>query len=157
MDRKQEPGRQPGPRGERVREARRRRGLTLEVVAGLIGKSKAWLSMIENGRLPLEKLADIAALAVILHVPVADLSGAPVPAVPAEPDQARRLAEFGKLNPGVDIAPAVLWRAVLPGPDKEVVVCRRSLRELLDVLGAARGTTAGSGTGADREGGFHEG
>jgi transcriptional regulator with XRE-family HTH domain len=49
--------------GVAVRRARRARGLTLEQAAGLAGHSKGWLSKIENGTLPLEKRADIAALA----------------------------------------------------------------------------------------------
>jgi transcriptional regulator with XRE-family HTH domain len=46
--------------GMNVRRARRYAGLTLEQLAGRIGKSKGWLSMIENGRLRLEKRQDIA-------------------------------------------------------------------------------------------------
>lgn len=65
--------------GMRVRRARKYRGMTLEVLAGRVGKSKAWLSMIENGRLPLEKRSDIAALADALEVPASDLLTRPFP------------------------------------------------------------------------------
>jgi transcriptional regulator with XRE-family HTH domain len=41
--------------GFAVRRARHSRGLTLEELAGLVGRSKAWLSMIENGQRPLDK------------------------------------------------------------------------------------------------------
>ena len=35
--------------GGNVRAARRSRGMSLEVLAGLTGRSKGWLSKIENG------------------------------------------------------------------------------------------------------------
>ena len=38
-----------------VRRARRFAGLTLEQLAGQIGKSKGWLSLVENGKVRLEK------------------------------------------------------------------------------------------------------
>lgn len=67
--------------GANVRRARLYRGMSLEVLAGLIGRSKGWLSMIENGRLRLERRSDIAALADVLGVAVADLLGEPTPVV----------------------------------------------------------------------------
>lgn len=63
--------------GQRVREARRLRGLNLETAAGLIGRSKGWLSMVENGHLPLDKRSDIAALAEVLEVSADTLLGEP--------------------------------------------------------------------------------
>jgi transcriptional regulator with XRE-family HTH domain len=69
--------------GGRVRRARRHRGMTLEVAAGRIGKSKGWLSVIENGRLQLDRLSDITALAAVLRVPVPTLIGARAPAARA--------------------------------------------------------------------------
>jgi transcriptional regulator with XRE-family HTH domain len=68
--------------GARVRRARQHRGMTLEATAGLVGRSKGWLSLIENGRLPLEKLTDIIALAGVLGVPVPVLTGIPCPGCP---------------------------------------------------------------------------
>jgi transcriptional regulator with XRE-family HTH domain len=65
--------------GMNVRRARRYQGLSLEQLADRIGKSKGWLSMIENGRIPLERRSDIAALADALQVSVSDLIGKPFP------------------------------------------------------------------------------
>lgn len=67
--------------GENVRAARRFRGLSIEAAAGLVGRSKSWLSKIENGYLRLERRADIAALAEALEVSAADLLGEPAPAI----------------------------------------------------------------------------
>jgi transcriptional regulator with XRE-family HTH domain len=67
--------------GLAVRRARHSRGLTLEQLAGLVGRSKAWLSMIENGQRPLDKRADIAALASALEVSADALLGQPAPEI----------------------------------------------------------------------------
>jgi transcriptional regulator with XRE-family HTH domain len=64
------------PIGERVRELRRWRGLTLSEVAGLAGITKQYLSMIENGRRPLDRRSLISALATALRVSETELVGA---------------------------------------------------------------------------------
>ncbi len=68
------------PIGERVRSWRRYRGLSLAEAAGLAGISTSYLSMIERGLRPLDKLSKRAAIAEALGVSVADLSGLPHPA-----------------------------------------------------------------------------
>ncbi|MEW2358859.1 helix-turn-helix transcriptional regulator [Spirillospora sp. NPDC029432] len=70
--------------GENVRAARRASGRSLETVAGLVGRSKAWLSKIENGHARLERRADIAALADVLEVSADYLMGGPAPEVQPE-------------------------------------------------------------------------
>lgn len=67
--------------GMAVRRARRSRGMTLEQLAGRAGRSKAWLSNIENGRRALERRGDIAALAAALEVSADALTGEPAPEV----------------------------------------------------------------------------
>lgn len=112
--------------GLAVRRARRSRGLTLEQLAGLAGRSKAWLSMIENGQRRLDKRSDIAALASALGVSADALLGQPAPEVrprgqalsllplrvvllDGAPDDpldvpARPVAALRALNAGVDAA-----------------------------------------------------
>jgi len=63
--------------GANVRAARLRRGMSLDVAAGLVGRSKSWLSKAERGLLPLERRSDIAALAEALQVSPVDLTGQP--------------------------------------------------------------------------------
>jgi transcriptional regulator with XRE-family HTH domain len=65
------------PIGERVRELRRWRGLTLSEVAGLAGITKQYLSMIENGRRPLDRRSLISALATALRVSETEIVGGP--------------------------------------------------------------------------------
>ena len=63
--------------GANVRSARLRRGMSLAVVAGLAGRSAAWLSLIERGLRPLERRSDLAALANALQISPVDLTGQP--------------------------------------------------------------------------------
>ncbi|GAA2622031.1 helix-turn-helix transcriptional regulator [Actinomadura fulvescens] len=70
--------------GENVRAARRASGKSLEATAGLVGRSKAWLSKVENGRTRLERRSDIAALARALEVSADYLMGGPTPEVQPE-------------------------------------------------------------------------
>ena len=74
------------PIGERIALIRRRRGLSQAKLAGLVGRSESWLSQIERGARPIERLGILGELARVLDVPVSELTGDPPPAVrdPAE-------------------------------------------------------------------------
>lgn len=67
--------------GLSVRAARRSRGMSLEAFAGLTGRSKGWLSKIENGHSRLERRQDIAAIAEALEVSADSLVGEPAPEI----------------------------------------------------------------------------
>lgn len=67
--------------GMNVRAARRSRGMSLETLAGLTGRSKGWLSKIENGHSRLERRQDIAAIAEALEVSADGLLGEPAPEI----------------------------------------------------------------------------
>lgn len=54
--------------GARLRATRLRRGMTLEVLAGLAGVSQAYLSMVENGKRRLDSYSRIVTLADALRV-----------------------------------------------------------------------------------------
>jgi len=47
--------------GERVAWYRRRRGMSQEVLAGLVGRTADWLGKVENGRIYLDRLSVIKA------------------------------------------------------------------------------------------------
>jgi transcriptional regulator with XRE-family HTH domain len=66
--------------GQRVAWHRVRRGLSQEVLAGLVGRTEDWLSKIENDRAPLDRLSVIRSLAEALGVTIYDLIGDPAPA-----------------------------------------------------------------------------
>ena len=63
--------------GARARMIRRRRGLSLDVVAGLAGITKQYLSMLERGRRGFNRRGLIHDLADALGCSVADLTGQP--------------------------------------------------------------------------------
>ena len=67
--------------GSNVRAARRSRGMSLETLAGLTGRSKGWLSKVENGHARLERRQDIAAIAEALEVSADSLLGEPAPGI----------------------------------------------------------------------------
>lgn len=97
--------------GSRVRRARLYRQLTLAELSGLIGRSKGWLSMVENGHIRLDKRSDIALLADVLDVSAADLLGDPSPAIPVQgpgygdPVHLREVLLEGSLDDPVPIDP----------------------------------------------------
>ncbi|SIO89480.1 helix-turn-helix domain-containing protein [Nocardiopsis sp. JB363] len=61
--------------GQRVAWHRLRRGLSQEVLAGLVGRTTDWLGKVENDRAPLDRLSVIRSLADALGVPVSMLIG----------------------------------------------------------------------------------
>ncbi len=63
--------------GARARMIRRRRGLSLDVVAGLAGVSKPYLSQLEHGRRGFNRRGLLEDLAAALGCSVADLTGQP--------------------------------------------------------------------------------
>src|SRR5437773_11698657 len=63
--------------GQRVAFYRRRRGLSQEVLAGLVGKTAEWLRKIETNRAELDRLSVIRALAKTLDVSLGDIIGQP--------------------------------------------------------------------------------
>jgi transcriptional regulator with XRE-family HTH domain len=63
--------------GARARMIRRRRGLSLEVAAGLAGLSKGYLSLLEHGQRGFNRRGLIEDLAAALGCSVADLTGQP--------------------------------------------------------------------------------
>src|SRR4051794_1555493 len=63
--------------GQRVAFYRRRRGLSQEVLAGLVGKTAEWLRKVETNRAELDRLSVIRTLASALDVALGDIVGEP--------------------------------------------------------------------------------
>lgn len=63
--------------GERIAWYRRRRGMSQEVLAGIVGRTVDWLSKIENNKIELDRLSVIRSVADALDVAVGDLVGEP--------------------------------------------------------------------------------
>ncbi|MER7503527.1 helix-turn-helix transcriptional regulator [Nonomuraea pusilla] len=63
--------------GQRVAWYRRRRGMSQDVLAGLVGRTTDWLSKVENDRITLDRLSVIKSLANALDVSLGDLLAEP--------------------------------------------------------------------------------
>lgn len=147
----------PATVGETVRKLRRWRGKDQETLAGLVGRSQAWLSNVESGKTRLDRRTDIEALADALQVHPLDIMGKPyrtagkrtyeiealipairvalsdVPDAPAQP-----LAELARR---VERASAAMWR------DGDLIELAASLPGL---LGGVRLAGANGGAEEDR-------
>ncbi len=101
--------------GERVAWYRRRRGMSQEVLAGLVGRTVDWVSKIENNRAELDRLSVIKSLADALDVSLGDLIAEPslvewtpdtgartVPALRAALMNYRLITPFGDASPVIE-------------------------------------------------------
>ena len=61
--------------GQRIARARRRRGLSQAVLAGLVGRSESWLSQLERGKRGVDSHSVLVRLAEILRVDIEELTG----------------------------------------------------------------------------------
>jgi transcriptional regulator with XRE-family HTH domain len=102
-------GQEIGSVGERIAWYRRRRGLSQEVLAGLVGRSTDWLSKVENGRITLDRLSVLKSLSDVLGVRLDELIGTAL-AAPAERWDSEAatvplrdaLSDYGRTVPLVD-------------------------------------------------------
>jgi transcriptional regulator with XRE-family HTH domain len=61
--------------GQRIARARRRRGLSQAVLAGLVGRSESWLSQVERGKRGIDSHSVLVHLAEVLRVEIEELTG----------------------------------------------------------------------------------
>jgi transcriptional regulator with XRE-family HTH domain len=59
--------------GERVAYYRKRRGMTQETLAGLVGRTVSWVEKIESGRASLDRVSTLAQVAGVLDISLYDL------------------------------------------------------------------------------------
>jgi transcriptional regulator with XRE-family HTH domain len=76
--------------GERVAVYRRRRGMSQTQLGGLVQRSESWVSQVERGARPIERLGILTELARVLDVPVTELTGQP-PRVVRDPQSQHEL------------------------------------------------------------------
>ena len=62
------------PLGERIAFHRRRRGLSQVKLAGLLGRSESWISQVERGVRPVDRISVLNEVARALSVPVKELA-----------------------------------------------------------------------------------
>lgn len=82
--------------GRRIRELRRRRGLSLDAAAGLAGISRAMLSYVERGERKLERRSHIEGIAYALQTSPSELLG--MPYVATDPERATAQAHVDAIR-----------------------------------------------------------
>lgn len=92
--------------GQRVARARRRLGWDQAQLAAAVDRSVSWVSKIETGRLPLDRMSVLGQLAEVLGVEVVELTGQPYRHDTAELDSGHAAI------PGLRLA---LQQATMPG------------------------------------------
>src|SRR6516165_3297245 len=91
--------------GQRIARARRRRGLSQAVLAGLVGRSESWLSQVERGKRGVDSHSVLVRLAEVLRVDIAELTGS------ADRDEAGRRA-----HPVASLIEQAMMGYRAPGP-----------------------------------------
>ena len=102
--------------GQRIARARRRRGLSQAVLAGLVGRSESWLSQVERGKRGVDSHSVLVRLAEVLRVDIEELPGS------ADGDEPGR-----RVHPAASLIEQAMMAYGVPGasteregPDREV-------------------------------------
>ena len=66
--------------GQRIAQARRRRGMSQAVLAGLVGRSESWLSQVERGKRGVDSHVVLTRLTAALRIDIAQGTGEPAAA-----------------------------------------------------------------------------
>ena len=115
--------------GERIAYHRKRLGLSQVEFAGLVGRSESWVSQVERGVRPVDRMSVLQRVADVLSVSVAELTGGddtPVADERPEAFDTIRLALTG--HPAI----ASVIGTVRPAPAKHIEALRRQHAEIWD-------------------------
>ncbi|MEU2924600.1 helix-turn-helix transcriptional regulator [Streptomyces sp. NPDC007251] len=93
--------------GPRVKELRRAAGMSQSDLASAMGRSESWVSQVERGVQPVERLSVLQALADALNVPVRELRPDAPPAEEAEPEPQARSNDLDGLRVALTGHPAL--------------------------------------------------
>lgn len=91
--------------GQRIARARRRRGLSQAVLAGLVGRSESWLSQVERGKRGVDSHTVLMRLAEVLRVDIEELTAS------ADPDDSGR-----RVHPAASLIEQAMMGYGAPGP-----------------------------------------
>src|SRR5215472_4462380 len=109
--------------GERIAYHRKRLGLSQVEFAGLVGRSESWVSQVERGVRPVDRMSVLQRVADVLSVSVAELRGDE-----EVPDQDQRPEAFDTIRLALTGHPAigsVLGTASLITPARQLDDLRR--------------------------------
>jgi transcriptional regulator with XRE-family HTH domain len=80
--------------GERISAYRKRRGMSQDALAGLVGRSRSWLSQVERGIRGVDKLSTVNDLAAVLRITPSDIVGHDWKLAPNGSPQVRAVSEI---------------------------------------------------------------
>jgi transcriptional regulator with XRE-family HTH domain len=122
--------------GERIAYHRKRLGLSQVEFAGLVGRSESWVSQVERGVRPVDRMSVLQRVADVLSVSVAELRGDD-----AAPDADERPEAFDTIRLALTGHPAigaVLGTATLTAPARQMEILRRQHAGIWDMVHASR-------------------
>jgi transcriptional regulator with XRE-family HTH domain len=122
--------------GERIAYHRKRLGLSQVEFAGLVGRSESWVSQVERGVRPVDRMSVLQKVADVLSVSVAELRGdEEAPDIDERPEafDTIRLALTG--HPAIG---AVLGTVTLTAPARQLEALRRQHERVWDLVHASR-------------------
>ncbi|WP_316739985.1 helix-turn-helix transcriptional regulator [Streptomyces sp. MK7] len=93
--------------GQRVKELRRAAGMSQSDLAAAMGRSESWVSQVERGVQPVERLSVLQALADALNVSVRELRPDAPPAEEAEPEAQAKSNDLDGLRVALTGHPAL--------------------------------------------------
>jgi transcriptional regulator with XRE-family HTH domain len=126
--------------GQRVKELRRAAGMSQSDLAAAMGRSESWVSQVERGVQPVERLSVLQALADALNVPVRDLRpDAAAPVAEVEPEQQTNSNDLDGLRVALTGHPALgsLFEQPLTEPTPSLADFRQEVDEAWTLVHAS--------------------
>ncbi|SHI23348.1 helix-turn-helix domain-containing protein [Streptomyces sp. 3214.6] len=93
--------------GQRIKELRRDAGMSQSDLAAAMGRSESWVSQVERGVQPVERLSVLQALADALNVPVREVRPDAAPTEQTQPEEPRRSNDLEGLRVALTGHPAL--------------------------------------------------
>lgn len=122
--------------GERIAYHRKRLGLSQVEFAGLVGRSESWVSQVERGVRPVDRMSVLQKVADVLSVSVAELRGDD-----EAPDLDERPEAFDTIRLALTGHPAIgsiLGTAKLSAPARQMDVLRRQHADVWELVHGSR-------------------
>ncbi|KMS89670.1 MULTISPECIES: helix-turn-helix domain-containing protein [Streptomyces] len=125
--------------GPRVKELRRAAGMSQSDLAVAMGRSESWVSQVERGVQPVERLSVLQALADALNVPVRELRPDAPPAEEVEPEAEARSNDLDGLRVALTGHPALgsLFQQPPAEPTPSLADFRRQVDEAWSLVHAS--------------------
>lgn len=121
--------------GERIAYHRKRLGLSQVEFAGLVGRSESWVSQVERGVRPVDRMSVLQRVADVLSVSIAELRGDE-----EGPQADERPEAFDTIRLALTGHPAIgtVLGTVKPAPARQIEALRRQHADVWELVHASR-------------------